>query len=44
MKQCTQVGLSSSEESSLGDLGMSTHALDELNVYGFAVPGVISMQ
>jgi hypothetical protein len=32
-KQCTQVGLSSSEELSLGDLGMSSHALDELTVY-----------
>jgi hypothetical protein len=39
-KQCTQVGLSSSEELSLGDLGMSTHALDELTVYGLLCHGL----
>jgi hypothetical protein len=38
-KQCTQVGLSSSEELSLGNLGMSTHALDELTVYGYYATG-----
>jgi len=33
-KQCTQVGLPSSEGLSLGDLGMSIHALDECILFG----------
>lgn len=34
-KQCAQVGLPSSEGLSLGDLGMSIHALDEAILFGF---------